>query len=360
MSATNPHPENDAETASFVENRRAPSYEALRPLKPPRSDTFPVYSDLADRLVHEKPHPDDDVRFVLAVCAGYSYSDAATIAMIVARLGLEECVCRMVGQYVDAMLIDTTAYVIQSADGRVVIVSYRGTVPMSGINWLTDLDVTPHRISLTFPHHGHRCDVHGGFYRNVRATRPDVIRCLDWALHGQSVLGDRRDMDHPLEVLYLTGHSYGGAMATLLAVMLRAEPAYEALMDKLRAVYTFGAPMVGSPALARACQDDELGHRLFRFVYDNDIVPQVPPKVCGEFEHFGAEYRYTPASGWDASVPREQLGGVLDVLSAPTTFVARQLRLTRNVRFHASLYDHLPGGYITALTPGGVTSEFGS
>jgi hypothetical protein len=73
-------------------------------------------------------------------------------------------------------------------------------------------------------------------------------------------------------------------------------------------------------------------------VYDNDIVPQLPPKACGEFEHFGLKYRYTPSRAWQPSPASEQLGGVLDLLGAPTTFVARQFRLTRNVRFHASPY----------------------
>jgi hypothetical protein len=216
-------------------------------------------------------------------------------------------------------------------------------------------------VALTFPRDGASCDVHGGFYRNVRATRPDVVWCLDWALHGLSVRGGGETMPNPLEALYVTGHSYGGAMASLLAIMLRNEPAYAPLLRKLRAVYTYGAPMVGSPALAEACAaDDRLGDRVFRYVYDNDIVPQLPPRACGEFEHFGEEYRYTPSRGWRESTPRTQLGGLVEVLAAPTTVLARQLRLTHNVRFHASLYDHLPGGYIAALTPPEVATEFGS
>jgi hypothetical protein len=231
---------------------------------------------------------------------------------------------------------------------------------MSGIAWQNDLDVNPRPIELTLPRGGGRCQVHGGFYRNVRATRPDVVQSLQRALEGRSVSGDDRDLAHPMEALYITGHSYGGAMATLLAMMLRNDPAYAPLMEKLRAVYTYGAPMIGSPAFADACQADErLGRRVFRYVYDHDIVPQVPPRSCGDFQHFGTELRYTPSRGWRPGPARTQLDSLLQLLSAPATIVARQLKLTHAIRFHASLYDHLPGGYIATLTPGDVTSEFG-
>lgn len=360
MSVESHRAEPVASTGTRAENRRAPSYEALRPLKPPRSSEFPVFDDLTDRLVTTQSHPDETVRFVLAVCAGYAYADPATVTMIMARLGLEDNVCRTVSQHVDAMLIDTTAHVIQSADGRVVILGYRGTVPMSGISWINDLDVNPHRVPLALPGHRDSYDVHAGFYRNVRATRPDVIACLHAALQGRSVLGDGTPMPHPLEALYLTGHSYGGAMAAMLTVMLHTEDAYGEILAKLRATYTYGAPMIGSPGLAEACERDlRISGRVLRYVYENDIVPQLPPRACGSFQHFGDEYRWTAGHGWAPSTPRTQLGQLAEVFAAPATFVARQLRLTRNITFHASLYDHLPGGYITQLTPADVVSEFG-
>jgi hypothetical protein len=354
------HSDADVETAARIEAVRAPSYEALRTLKRERSEAFPVYDDLPELLVRARRHPDPDVAFVLATASGYAYAGARTMAMMMARLGLQDCVCRTVAQHVDAMLIETTAHVIQSADGRVAILAYRGTVPMSGISWLNDLDVNPHGVALTFPHADGPCELHGGFYRNVRATRPDVIRALQWALEGRSVLGDGEEMPHPLEALYVTGHSFGGAMASVLAIMLRNDPAYAPVLKAVRAVYTFGAPMVASPALADARDGDaRLGNRVFRYVYENDAVPQVPPRACGNFAHFGRELRYTHAHGWQQSAPRRQLGGVMEMLTAPTAIIARQLRFTRDWHFGASLYDHLPAGYVAALKPGGVESEFG-
>jgi hypothetical protein len=59
-----------------------PSYEQLRPYKAPMSDAFPVYPNLVDKLVKTRQHPDDDIRFVMAVCASYAYGDALTLAMM--------------------------------------------------------------------------------------------------------------------------------------------------------------------------------------------------------------------------------------------------------------------------------------
>jgi hypothetical protein len=77
----------------------------------------------------------------------------------------------MVAQYVDALFICSTSYLVQSADGRVVILAYRGTEPANGINWLTDADVHPDKIAIPFSNGDRSYAVHEGFYRNVRATR---------------------------------------------------------------------------------------------------------------------------------------------------------------------------------------------
>jgi hypothetical protein len=349
----------------YAEDRSAPSYATLRPLKPTRTKGFPVYPDLVERLVAAGEHPDPAVAHVLATCSGYAYSDTETVAMIMARLGLEDNACRMVAQSVDAMLIASTAYLVQSADGRVVILCYRGTVPTSAISWLTDVDINPHPVSVNLPDGNRRFEVHGGFYRNVRATRYEIVRSLDRALHGRSVQQHAAEMDHPMEALYVTGHSYGAAMASLMAIMLCTEAAYEPIAEKLRAAYTFGAPMIGDPELADACRGHPfLGRNVIRYVYDHDIVARLPPTAAGRFAHFGVEYQYKPAGGGDGTwqhnpKPRTQLRNLLDIVATPLTFLARQAQVTRDIRFQASTYDHLPAGYITALTPPGVVSEFG-
>ena len=345
----------------------APSYRDLRTLKPARTDTFPVHKNLVQTLVGAQAHPDDVIAHTMAVCAGYSYAGGETLARMMTRIGLEKCRCRMISEYVDAMFITATSFVIQSEDGGVVILCYRGTPPTSVITWLTNLQVDPTRVSFPAPagggaHPEGDHTVHGGFYRNVRSTRYEIVRTLERAMWGRSVHADGAKVARPLEALYLVGHSLGGASAAMLAMMLRTDNVYDRFEDKLRAVYTFGQPMVASRDLALHCDEDEfLRDKLIRYVYANDIVPQLPPKASGRFMHFGTEYRYKPKAGkWQATAKsRSQLSNLFAIFLTPFSFLARQLRLTRNIRFNASITDHFPQYYIETLTPEGVNSEFG-
>lgn len=346
------------------EDFTAPSYKELRPLKPEKTETFPVYDDLVGKLAAAEQHPDDTVAHVMSTCSGYAYSDGQTVAMIMARLGLEDNNCRMIAQYVDVMFITSTSFLIQSKDGRVVILCYRGTPPTSLITWLTDIDVNPAKLKIQSPSGHGEYDVHGGFYRNVRSTRYAIVGALERAVEGRSVLEDGGTMPNALEALYITGHSLGGASASMLAIMLLTEPRYEGIVERLRAVYTFGQPMIASPQLAEECNDDDfLRERVIRYVYANDIAPQLPPTQSGDFEHFGREYQYGRDGDRDSwhfnEEPRGQLSSVVALLGNPISFLARQVKLTRNLTFHASVYDHLPQYYIAALTPKSVRSEFG-
>lgn len=346
-----------------IEHAVAPSYAELRPFKPETTATFPVYPDLVDRLVATHAHPDDALRFVMAVCASYAYGDADTLAMIMARLGLERNRCLKIAEYVDVLFLTSTAYLIQSQDGRAAILCYRGTPPTSLITWLTDFEVEPVKLPMAGPNGTTNYDVHAGFYRNVRSTRYKVLGALQLAIDGESIVPGEEKPEHPLEALYVVGHSLGGASASMLAAMLFADRThYGELIKRLRAVYTYGAPMIGSPDFADACDDDPfLGEQVIRYVYANDIVPQVPPKESGSFKHFGKEYRYTPpgtGGQWDPSTPRTQMSNLIEIFTTPLSIVAKTLNVTRHLPFHASLADHLPQYYIDALTPPDIHSEF--
>src|ERR1700746_908145 len=109
------------------------------------------------------------------------------------------------------------------------------------------------------------------------------------ALDRRSVLDDDRGsprppMEKPMTTLYLTGHSLGGAMAALMAVMLSVEPQYKKLF----------APIFkgGSPEFANACAENTfLDRNVVRYVYRKDPVPHLPPSESDAFKHFGREYR---------------------------------------------------------------------
>ena len=105
---------------------------------------------------------------------------------------------------------------------------------------------------------------------------------------GEGVMGADRlkgFLDEEGEHLYLTGHSLGGAVATLLAarlISMGVEP------DRL-SVFTFGAPTVGNTAFA-----EEQGYRidLSRYTMGGDVVKNALQALKAGYVHFGTEYRW--------------------------------------------------------------------
>ena len=91
-----------------------------------------------------------------------------------------------------------------------------------------------------------------------------------------------RDVDPARKTLYLTGHSLGGALATIAACELLAE-------FPITGIYTFGQPRVGD-AVTAAFIRYHYPTGYHRFVFDDDIVPRVPPGYThvGRLYHFDA------------------------------------------------------------------------
>jgi hypothetical protein len=270
----------------------------------------------------------------------------------------------MISESVDAMFIDATAFLVQSEDGRVVVLSFRGTQPANFINWLTDMDVDPAAVLLPLPSGPGPYGVHAGFYRNTRAVRFEILAALKRALAGRSVSVKGRTAEGEagrMEALYITGHSLGAAMASLMAIMLMTDSRFKEIAARLKAVYTFGQPMLGDERLASACDDDPfLRDNVIRYVYRNDVVPHLPPRASGHFAHFGKEYRYSLGFGWSDSGPRvKQMGSALGIVEAPLAFFTRQVRLFRQIPFAYSLDAHGPQHYVDALTPAGKPNEYG-
>ncbi|WP_055565080.1 lipase family protein [Streptomyces atriruber] len=345
---------------------RGPSFAELRPLKDPTEvhgpgrPGFPVHENLVDLLAAEKgpPPAEGPVPHTMATCSAYAYAgagrvgDPGTVAMIMSRLGLEENRCRVFEQRVDAMYIASAAYLVQDKDRRVVILCYRGTQPEDIISILTDADVRPETLSVELA--GTRHQVHAGFYRNMRATRHLIMQALERAARGESVdpteKGVRGD---GMEALYITGHSLGGAMAALMGVVLTHEPRYRVVAERLRAVYTFGQPLLGGPEFAAACAraTDERGEhvlrdRLLRYIFDRDVVPALPPRPVGPYAPFGREFHYRRPRGVTEGALAFAAETAIDAVSLPGDLLRGQLRRNAGRRARAA------GRSLTALARG--------
>jgi len=315
---------------------------------------FPAYADLVTALlaahVRDSSRRDAAVAHVLGAAAGYSYSDIATVATIMSRLGLEDNACVRITRTVDAMLIFSTAYLVQSRCGRVVILSFRGTESANLGNWLGDADVGSASVLLD----GVPLAVHSGFHRNLRATQFEVFRELDLALRGRSLANPDKPVEHPLEALYVTGHSLGGAMAAIFALTLDRRGEHRAVADALRAVYTYGQPAcIGAPLPPSARAITE---KLFRHVRVRDPIPVLPPVAWGRFPHLGHEYRFERGAWAESEQPVQQLKGIREI---PISLMAFFATGKSRSRARYSLLEHAPHLYIDELRPEGQVTEFG-
>jgi hypothetical protein len=158
-----------------------------------------------------------------------------------------------------------------AAGENVIVLSFRGATPTRHRNWITDL--TAHRQ----PYPGLRgATVHKGFYNAYLAISRQVNRAA------RSLLANCKGCH-----VYITGHSMGGAIATLAAADLYA------LTPDLT-VYTFGSPRVGDENFA--IYYDKIVPDTYRIVNHHDIVPHVPQRFLG-FRHVSREIWYFGQSG---------------------------------------------------------------
>jgi len=134
---------------------------------------------------------------------------------------------------------------------RAAVLSFRGTG--SAMDWVSDF------ISqqVSFRPGKPQCLSHKGFTDIYSSCRED-IRSLVQA-------------SDPDKQLFITGHSLGGALATLAAFDMALNDEREPI------VYTFGAPRVGDPKFARAYNRTVKQH--WRIQNEYDIVPHLPPLV---------------------------------------------------------------------------------
>ncbi len=193
---------------------------------------------------------------------------------------------------------ETQGYIASS--DRLVLIAFRGTEPRKVKDIVTDanLMLTPGPVG----------QVHTGFHLALNRIWPQLLDHFHGMYQGQPV--------------WLTGHSLGGALATLATARLIFDPA-----DRLRiqGLYTFGSPRVGDESFAE--RFDEVCKRFsFRFRNHNDVVTRVPlPAVSGlQYRHVG-RICYFDGSGrlrfqmsaWEMLLDR--IRGRLDDLGKPLT-----------------------------------------
>jgi hypothetical protein len=164
---------------------------------------------------------------------------------------------------------ESHTFALVAREDHNIVLAFRGARNLP--NFMTGVNV---RLA---PAYGGK--VHQGFLHAWATVRGPIVSLLDqW------------HTDH--RRLWLTGHSLGGALATLAAVDLKGQG------RPVQEVVTFGAPRVGDAAFAQGYQVPTV-----RFVNHHDPVPWVPPHL----EQVGQQWCFLPDGRLVEKVSRWQL-----------------------------------------------------
>lgn len=191
--------------------------------------------------------------------------------------------------------------------GDVGVLAFRGTRPSRPQDLVMDAGLTPSD------------DVHSGFLNGFRAlwtgeylpsehptpdgpgvvsVRSDLFYTMMERFPGATDLPERTDgrepypfQSSPPTSLYITGHSLGGALATVAVDFLTAshEGGFLTLPSNT-SVYIYGAPRVGNGTFAAALLERTRNVSIpyYRFVHHRDPVTAVP-SIFG-YQHLGATF----------------------------------------------------------------------
>ncbi|GGL91487.1 hypothetical protein GCM10010129_39020 [Streptomyces fumigatiscleroticus] len=341
----------NSETAGVPvrETRRSPAPAA--PSRPARrvlrmSTREPAVDQGNDGVRYTGYEP--DIALLLSAVSAWAYSDLDTLHnMLRTAFGMEDVRGEAFSVVNVALFVDTQAFFLRGtlpgrtpgdARRRIGILAFRGT-EFGGVT-LTDIYTDINTETVPYPDTV-GASVHAGFLRAFKYAWPDIVDELAKPAHA---------VDH----LFITGHSMGGALATLATCEL-VDDSLSLLPRKLRAhlrsafrgLYTFGQPMVGDQAFADHFQT-LVGAMTFRHVYQQDLVPRFPPRTAGEFRHFGREFFGTRTSLWsEQELPVQQVfSATVSFTIGILAFVLRQMPAGRKLSLPVSLADHMPQNYV--------------
>ncbi|GLC42482.1 hypothetical protein PLESTF_000759200 [Pleodorina starrii] len=189
--------------------------------------------------------------------------------------------------FVENQATDTQVWLYSEPKERKLVFSFRGTEVTHIKDILTDANLAPcgfkpiHAADGKPPKEKGNVSVHRGFMGAYDSVR----RKLSSLLHAITMSAGTSD---PWDVL-VTGHSLGGALATLSAYELAS---YKEHAGSIRSVtlYTYGCPRVGNATFA--ADFNKVLQDAWRVTNRLDVVPSVPPSgSMWKFTHVGNPVR---------------------------------------------------------------------
>jgi len=159
---------------------------------------------------------------------------------------------------------NTQVYIAQN--DAMILAAFRGSESPTSLDGFKDwlltnannyLIIPEGRSGTDFAAAGVGARFHRGFMDALEMIWEPLSAALNQALKAK---------ERPL---WVTGHSLGGALALLAAWRLQRN-----FLD-VHEIVTFGAPMIGNDAAAKAFEKEFSG-KIFRYVDLNDLVPHLP------------------------------------------------------------------------------------
>eukprot|EP01134_Creolimax_fragrantissima_P006195 CFRG6195T1 len=229
--------------------------------------------------------------------------------------------------YIVGTYYHTAAIYGVSHEKKLITVAFRGTRETDLWNWITDVDY----LSTTYPY-VNTTRVHRGFFKAYEFSFKDTL-----AVHIPLLMAA-----NPTYKLMVTGHSMGGALATLCVAHFSS-----ALAIKADRLITFGAPRVGNVDFSNWFQTLNISSS--RFTHGRDIVPHLPLNVYDYLR-----FRHIPREIWQPSGAKANVQHICNGSGEDST-------CSDSLYFSLSIADHInylgsPIGTIMCYLPFGYQS----
>lgn len=263
----------------------------------------------------------------------HSHSTALIMARLAAAAYVDASdlfgqVCRIVGsrnlirvKTYDVPEAGTQAFLAECREFSVL--SFRGTETDQLRDLLTDVRFAQRQGPFSSRH----SKAHAGFWSGIKSLLGS----------GQGLLDDIDQATAGGKPFFITGHSLGGALATLMAAVISIDRSRQMSWPSLAPIaYTFGSPRVGNRGFA-ALYDHSVP-LTFRYVNQDDLIPRLPWQL-GRYRHIGQLYFI----GSDLKVIREP--------SLWSYWIKRYISLSAGLlRFTVGGFkDHSMLGYIAGI-----------
>ena len=198
---------------------------------------------------------------IMALCSEYAYLDGKEGKKAFKELGFDS-------EFIDHK--GSQAYFLKNKDDMIFVC--RGTEPTEFKDIAADLNALPTKSATNTGL------VHKGFKKSADNVFPALEPLIN--KYGKS------------RSIYVTGHSLGAAMATLVAYRIERTES----MPNVEGLFTYGSPRVGLRKYIKSITNSGIIH--YRFVNNNDAVTKVPPFPYWHFDDLTYINHYGQVREW--------------------------------------------------------------